>query len=80
MARRYHRKNPLTSTQDLLLGGGIVATLALVGFSVYSKMTQAPTVTVNPFVNQTQSPATQAAAAGYNAGVLADQCPPGTTC
>jgi hypothetical protein len=35
--RRYAQRNPLTSTDDLLIGVGVIAALALGGYVIYVK-------------------------------------------
>jgi hypothetical protein len=52
--RRFHKKNPMTSTEDLLLAGAGVAVLALVGYAMYSKSQAAQTQVTPANQNVTQ--------------------------
>lgn len=76
--RRFHKKNPMTSTEDLLLAGAGVAVLALVGYAMYSKNQQASGAVAasNPLINAPQTSASQAA---YNAWAAGTQYGQGQT-
>jgi CDP-diglyceride synthetase len=57
--RKLLHRNPLTSTEDLLLGGTAIGILALVGWAVYSKsqlVNSLPATNVpgnvQPYINQ----------------------------
>jgi hypothetical protein len=79
--KRFKKRNPLTSTEDGLLGIAAIGIMALVGYAIYSKQAQASSGAVappNPLINQLQSSATTAAAGGFNQGA-SPYAPSGTT-
>jgi hypothetical protein len=72
--RRYKKRNPLKSNEDLIIAGVGVLVAAGVGYAIYSKTTASTAAAAaNPLINPPLSPASTASVAGTNAGIAAAQ-------
>lgn len=78
MRRRFRKKNPMTSTEDLLLAGAAVAVAGLVGYALYSKSqaAQTPVTPANQNVTQWNQTTQEAYDAWYMQQVNAGNITP----
>lgn len=75
MRRKYGKRNPLTSTEDLFLAAAGAVVLGLVGYAIYSKNQQASSgvMASNTLINPPQSASTQSTYNAYAAGTAYGQ-------
>jgi hypothetical protein len=59
--RRYRRRNPLTSTEDLVIAGFGLAVAGLIGYAIYSKGQATAAAPANPNISTAPSQAQQEA-------------------